>query len=106
MKRKVSRVCLFRCNIFIGVRIIKEMPGSVASGTPCRLYIFVTTVGCVCLEERALFLIGTRPVLSFLEVRILRLLCCCFFHYVDYFLFIYAFFHSSSFYLITTFLTL
>ena len=27
----------FRCNIFIGVRIIKEKPGSVASGTP---YIF------------------------------------------------------------------
>jgi len=26
----------FRCNIFIGVRIIKEMPESVASGTPCR----------------------------------------------------------------------
>ena len=25
----------FRCNIFIGVRIIKEMPGSVASMTPC-----------------------------------------------------------------------
>jgi hypothetical protein len=25
----------FRCNIFIGVRIIKEMQGSVASGTPC-----------------------------------------------------------------------
>jgi hypothetical protein len=25
----------FRFNIFIGVRIIKEMPGSVASGTPC-----------------------------------------------------------------------
>jgi hypothetical protein len=24
----------FRCNIFIGGRIIKEMPGSVASGTP------------------------------------------------------------------------
>jgi hypothetical protein len=24
----------FRCNIFIGVRIIKEMPGSVASRTP------------------------------------------------------------------------
>ena len=24
----------FRCNIFIGVRIIKEMPGSAASGTP------------------------------------------------------------------------
>jgi hypothetical protein len=27
----------FRCNVFIGVRIIKEMPGSLASGTP---YIF------------------------------------------------------------------
>jgi hypothetical protein len=27
----------FRCNIFIGVRIIKEMPGSVASGTPYTL---------------------------------------------------------------------
>ena len=27
----------FRCNIFIGVRIIKEMPGSVASGTHCIL---------------------------------------------------------------------
>jgi hypothetical protein len=26
----------FRCNIFIGVRIIKEMPGSVASGTLVR----------------------------------------------------------------------
>jgi len=25
----------FRCNIFIGVRITKEMSGSVASGTPC-----------------------------------------------------------------------
>ena len=31
----VCSVCLFRCNIFIGVRIIKEMPGSVASGTLC-----------------------------------------------------------------------
>ena len=25
----------FRCNIFIGIRIVKEMPGSVASGTHC-----------------------------------------------------------------------
>ena len=29
----------FRCNIFIGVRIIKEMPGSVASGTHCTIKI-------------------------------------------------------------------
>jgi len=27
-------MCLFRCNIFIGFRIIKEMPGLVGSGTP------------------------------------------------------------------------
>jgi hypothetical protein len=31
----VCSVCLFCCNIFIGIRIIKEMPGSVASGTLC-----------------------------------------------------------------------
>jgi hypothetical protein len=31
----VCSVCLFRCNIFIGVRIIKKIPGSVASGTLC-----------------------------------------------------------------------
>jgi len=32
-----TNVILFktRCNIFIGFRIIKEMPGSVGSGTPC-----------------------------------------------------------------------
>jgi hypothetical protein len=32
-----TNVLLFKflCNIFIGVRIIKEMPGSVASVTPC-----------------------------------------------------------------------
>jgi len=29
----------FRCNIFIGVRIIKEMPGSVASGTSCTISV-------------------------------------------------------------------
>jgi hypothetical protein len=33
-----TKVLLFkvRCNIFISVRIIKEMLGSVASGTPCN----------------------------------------------------------------------
>jgi len=29
----------FRYNIFIGVRIIKEMPGSVASGTLCIINV-------------------------------------------------------------------
>jgi hypothetical protein len=32
----------FRCNIFIGFRIIKEMPGSVASATPCNLQRFLS----------------------------------------------------------------
>jgi len=37
---KEKNVLLFklRCNIFICVRIIKEMPGSVASGTPCTYH--------------------------------------------------------------------
>jgi hypothetical protein len=37
----------FRCNIFIGVRIIKEMPGTVASGTFCIIIGFLRreTVG-------------------------------------------------------------
>ena len=34
----VCSVCLFCCNVFICVRIIKEMPGSVGSGTRCRIY--------------------------------------------------------------------
>jgi hypothetical protein len=35
VKKKNVLLFKFRCNIFIGVRIIKEIPGSVASGTPC-----------------------------------------------------------------------
>ena len=36
----------FRCNIFIGVRIIKEMPGSVASGTLCIIESLLQLEGC------------------------------------------------------------
>jgi len=37
MKRNVSVVRFkFRCNIFISGKIIKEIPGSVASGTHCN----------------------------------------------------------------------
>ena len=40
MKKNVSVVRFkFRCNILISGKIIKEMPGSVASGTHCILYI-------------------------------------------------------------------
>jgi len=49
----------FRCNIFIGVRIIKEMPGLVASGTHCIcvcvcIYIYIYRVSqeeCARLRE-------------------------------------------------------
>jgi hypothetical protein len=34
VKEKIVLLFKFCCNIFIGVRIIKEIPGSVASGTP------------------------------------------------------------------------
>jgi len=37
MKEKNILLFKFHCNIFIGVIIIKEMPGSVVSGTPCTL---------------------------------------------------------------------
>ena len=35
VKEKNVLLFKFRCNIFIGVRIIKEMQGLVASGTTC-----------------------------------------------------------------------
>jgi len=35
VKEKKVFLFKFRCSVFIGVRIIKEMPGSVASGTLC-----------------------------------------------------------------------
>jgi hypothetical protein len=43
MKRNVSVACFkFCCNILISDKIIKEMPGSVASETPCiYIYLFI-----------------------------------------------------------------
>ena len=50
----------FRCNVFTGVTIIKEIPGSVASGTPCiishrqieeikcQYHCYIITVRSVC----------------------------------------------------------
>jgi hypothetical protein len=38
VKEKNVLLFKFSCNIFIGVRIIKEMPGSVASGTLCIIH--------------------------------------------------------------------
>ena len=43
----VCSVCLFRCTIFIGVTIIKEMLGSVSSGTFCTINLHICT--CIVL---------------------------------------------------------
>jgi len=34
----------FHCNILISGKIIKEMPGSVASGTPCIWLIYLVSI--------------------------------------------------------------
>ena len=56
MKRNVSIVCVCSapnccdteqrsaCNIVISGKVIKEMPGSVASGTPCIMSLLVKVV--------------------------------------------------------------
>ena len=49
----VCSVCLFRCNIFIGFRIIKEMPGLVGSGTP-----YIKQIINKVQLEMAVFIIG------------------------------------------------
>ena len=48
----------FRCNISICVRIIKEMPGSIASGTHCTLevrHIEFQDIVCVRYGQRGFF---------------------------------------------------
>jgi hypothetical protein len=39
VKEKNVLLFKFHCNVFIDFRIIKEMPGSVASGTPCTITV-------------------------------------------------------------------
>ena len=54
-KRNVSVVRFkFRCNILISGKIIKEMPGSVASGTPCICHTELLTA---CEQDQD----GTHP---------------------------------------------
>jgi hypothetical protein len=57
VKEKNVLLFKFRCNIFIGVRNIKEMPGSVANGTPCvklrypsLKILYPITVYAVCIQ--------------------------------------------------------
>jgi len=42
VKEKDVLLFIFPCNIFICVRFIKEIPGSVASGTPCIISSLAT----------------------------------------------------------------
>ena len=53
-----TNVLLFKflCNIFIGVRIIKEMPGSVPSGTHCIMFNERTRVRVSNYQHNAQFL--------------------------------------------------
>jgi hypothetical protein len=48
VKEKNVLLFKFRCNIFIGVRIIKEMPGSVASGTLCFMCTQIEDLSSLC----------------------------------------------------------
>jgi len=54
----------FRCNIFIGVRIIKEMPRSVASGTPCTSTHCNLKAYCAILVRRSNFRHQASPRMS------------------------------------------
>jgi len=52
MKRNVSVVCVYsRCNILISGKIIKEMPGSVASGALCIFIYVLNTSGWQILKK-------------------------------------------------------
>jgi len=49
----------FRYNIFIGVRIIKEMSGSVASGTPC---IYICNSNIITIKQLVYYVKNTTVV--------------------------------------------
>jgi len=48
----------FHCNIFIGVTIIKEMPGLVASGTHCRIPRPLNVYVYTCVQHEVTFPVG------------------------------------------------
>ena len=51
LNRNVYVVCFrFRCNILISGKIIKEMPGLVASGTPCIMYYVPSIYNCISVQ--------------------------------------------------------
>ena len=52
----------FRCNILFSGKIIKEMPGSVASGTSCSTAIHLH-FHCVCMTYEEIFVLFVEGVL-------------------------------------------
>jgi hypothetical protein len=48
----------FRCNVIITGKIIKEMPGSVASGTPCIIPDNITYLCSDCISISSMILYG------------------------------------------------
>jgi hypothetical protein len=64
----VCNVCLFRCNIFIGFRIIKEMPGLVGSGMP-----YIKQIIKKVQLEMAVFIIGIHKQKQ--KYNILQYIC-------------------------------
>jgi len=66
----------FRCNIFIGVRIIKEMPGSVTSGTHCIFTSPYPFMACT----------GTAIFCFFTYFHMCVYVCVCMYIYVYFML--------------------
>jgi hypothetical protein len=59
--------CLFRFTIFIGFRIIKEMPGFVGSGTPYITYCECVFVALVSSIQYACAVLCSRPACMALQ---------------------------------------
>jgi len=68
----VCSVCLFRYNIFIGFRIIKEMPGLVGSGTPYIILLSPSEISGFFLRIREIliqFVVCSQNVLVEVNLR-------------------------------------
>ena len=60
----------FRCNIFIGVRIIKGMPGSLASGTLCIMTIIKVSQCCLYRACLSSYCLQVGPTLRTYTVKL------------------------------------
>jgi hypothetical protein len=55
----------FRCNIFFGVRIIKDMPGSVASGTP-----YITESGFLATKLKKIIIFSIKTHKTAIQIHL------------------------------------